>query len=247
MPPSRSWIFLRGLARSSEHWGPFKDAFKQQFPGDEVEFLDLAGNGTERHRFSYLAIQQAVNDLRARSLFVREKRKVYLLTISLGGMLGVDWASRFPEDLEHLILINTSDRRHAHFYERLMPRAYLPLLKVPFSLGGQSKESRILEITASGFGERSEWAQKFADMKRVSIVNTVFQMISASRYAFPENKPKCPITVFSGLQDQLVDPVCSERLAMAWKVPHIKCIGGGHDIPLTHPQWLAAELAKAMA
>ncbi len=243
----RSWILLRGLARSQDHWGPFLQIFKTHFPQDDIELLDLAGNGDQRHRLSYLRLRDAVADLRARSQFSREKRQVSLLTLSLGGMLGVEWASRFPQDIAHLVLINTSDRLHAHFYERLCPKAYPGLLKVVFAKNLIQKERRILEITANGFSETDKWSKTFARARGTNLINSLAQLFSAATYSFPAQKPHCPTLILSGLKDQLVDPVCSERLALDWGVPHKKNPLGGHDLPLTQPEWICQTLSDWLA
>ena len=63
------WIFLRGLSRTSVHWGPFYNLFREQFPKAHVELLDIRGNGSQSHIPSYTSIEENVRDLRGRSSF----------------------------------------------------------------------------------------------------------------------------------------------------------------------------------
>lgn len=77
---SQRWIFLRGVGRHSSHWGSFPSRFLQAFPDAEIELLDLAGNGEETDRRSYLEIGAYALDLRQRSRFVNEGKVRLIVT-----------------------------------------------------------------------------------------------------------------------------------------------------------------------
>ncbi len=240
---NRKWIFLRGLARSSVHWGPFLEVFKNEFPDDQVELLDLAGNGTESMRKSFLQIEDSVEDLRIRSQILRKGQKVSLLTISMGSMVGVAWAEKYPKDIENLFLINTSDRKRGHFYERLQLSSMPQFLKILFyPLSPVEKERLILEIVAPDGPDLGRWARDFAKAPFTSKENIFRQLVSAARFAFPTNKPLVPVTLLSSHKDKMVDPSCTARLAMGWKVPHIEHPTGGHDLPFSNPEWLCQQI-----
>ena len=108
---SRRWMFLRGLGRHSLHWGSFPAQFQQAFPAAEIELLDLAGNGTEAARGSYLKIGAYAQDLRQRSRFVTEGKIPFsILAISMGAMVASAWAEQHPGEIARMVLINTSSR-----------------------------------------------------------------------------------------------------------------------------------------
>lgn len=85
------WLLLRGLGREAGHWDGFPDKLKAL--GQEVEFLDLPGAGTEFARPSPLTIAETVEDLRRRRA---SNVPVGVIAISLGGMVALDWAARYP-------------------------------------------------------------------------------------------------------------------------------------------------------
>lgn len=239
---SKKWIFLRGLGRHSGHWGHFVDDFKQAFPDDEVEFLDLRGNGSLSHSPSWVSIEDNVRDLRQRSLFLSQGEPVYLMSISLGAMVATEWAHRHPDEIEGLVLINTSDRGTSSFFERLrLKNIYHALPLFLKNKTGIEFEKKILEMTTTN-PELQHWAQVFSKMSTTSKQNLIRQLIAASRYYFPDHKPKTEVLILCGEQDQLVNPICSKRLAKMWTLtPHCHP-QGGHDIPLQDPKWVCDQV-----
>lgn len=241
----RKWIFLRGLARHSGHWGPFVDHFKKFFPHDEIEFLDLRGNGILAHSPSCLSIAENVRDLRSRSQFVHSGQPVNLMTISLGSMVGVEWARMFPEEIESLVTVNTSDKGTSRLHERMRPQN----LKAFIQILGNSKtnplvEKQILQMTTNGEleGGEGDWAKNFATMGSTTRTNFMRQLVAAGTYKFPQQKPKTDILMLCSEGDQLVNPICSKRIAQMWTLnPHIHPTAG-HDIPLQEPDWVCSEI-----
>lgn len=238
----RKWIFLRGLGRHSGHWGPFLDQFKKDFPQDEFELLDLRGNGTLAHSPSWLNIEDNVRDLRARSRWIHDGQSVYIMSISLGAMIATEWARKYPEEIEGIVLMNTSDRGTASFFERMRLRniyRFLPLLLKGVNSPGVEK--KILEMTTTMPG-LEQWADIFSKMKPTARKNFIKQIIAASRYKFPEHKPKTEVLILCGDKDPLVNPVCSKRIAKMWTLtPHCHPTAG-HDLTLQEPDWVSEQL-----
>jgi pimeloyl-ACP methyl ester carboxylesterase len=124
---SEPWILLRGLTRESRHWGAFAallDAREGVLP------IDLPGNGTEAHNRSPLAVDAYVDALRAEAQRRGARAPYRVLAMSLGGMVATSWALRYPEEIERLVLVNTSMRPYSHVHERLRPSAWPALLRV---------------------------------------------------------------------------------------------------------------------
>lgn len=242
--PKRSWIFLRGLGRNSDHWGPFVDVFKKQFPHDDVELLDLRGNGTLAHSPSYLNIRDNVRDLRSRSLFVREGREINLLSISLGAMVAVEWAREYGDDVDELVLINTSERGTSKFWQRLQPKKYPRLLKILVS-GKTSTdiEYEILKITTH-LADKQKWSQVFGQSPSTSRTNFTKQILAASLYEFPRHKPKTDVLILNSAKDELVSPVCSKNIADLWHLKIHTNQTAGHDLPLDAPDWICQQITS---
>ena len=237
-PPKRNWIFLRGLARSSSHWGSFIEKFKQAFPDDEIELMDLRGNGSLAFSPSWISVEDNVRDLRSRSKFVSDGRQIHLMSISLGAMVATEWSRKFPEEIEGVILINTSDRGTASFFHRMRlrnVRHFLQILKNPEN--NLASEKQILEMTTSMPG-MEQWADIFSKLTPTSRSNFIRQLAAAARYRFPDHKPKTEVLILCGAKDKLVNPICSERIAKMWTLTAHCHPQGGHDLPLEAGAWV---------
>jgi pimeloyl-ACP methyl ester carboxylesterase len=237
--PTR-WIFLRGLARHSAHWGPFADVFKRRFPLAQVSLIDAAGNGTEQERRSFLSIEENVEDLRRR---ISAKDPVFIFSISLGSMVATSWAAHFPEETSGLVLINTSDKGTSRFYERLRPENYRHILSiVTRSKDNCLRENKIMAMTAGGFPDAEKWVAEFAKLPSTSFPNFVRQLWAGSRYEFPKEKPDTQILLLASRRDQLVNSVCTERIAQQWKLTPQFHPRAGHDLPLWAPDWVCDQI-----
>jgi pimeloyl-ACP methyl ester carboxylesterase len=238
----RAWILLRGLARDARHWGAFLETFRRTFPHDTIETLDIAGNGDQHARESFLSIHENVEDLRRRSKLLRSHAPVSLLAISMGGMMAMDWALRHPDEVERLVLINTSSRPFSRFFERLRPKNYVSLL----ALAGQTHrpekiEASILRMTTHLLKDLTASAREQAKWPRTSAANFARQLWAAARFRVPR-KPAVPLLFLLSRKDDLVNPICTRRLAQAWNLPWTEHESAGHDLPLDDPQWVADKI-----
>jgi pimeloyl-ACP methyl ester carboxylesterase len=238
----RSWIFLRGLGRNSDHWGPFLDVFKRHFPEDEIELLDLRGNGLLAHSPSYIDIKNNVRDLRARSRFIKEGREINILSISMGAMVAVEWAREYGDDVDELVLINTSERGTSKFWQRLQPLTYPHLAKI-LARGKTSAEAEleILKMT-SRLADKQKWSQVFKNSPSTTRTNFIKQIIAASRYEFPRHKPKSDVLILNSAKDGLVSAACSKNIADQWHLKTHTHPTAGHDLPLDAPEWICDQI-----
>ena len=229
---SQRWMLLRGLGRHSLHWGGFPDRFRQAFPGAEIELLDLAGNGAEAARRSYLNIGAYAQDLRQRSRFVAEGKTPFsVLAISMGAMVASAWAEHYQGEIERMVLINTSSRADSRFYQRLRWRNYLRILQIAMRKDELLvRERAILEMTARGFPRLESLAQEYAAMTPSASANFMRQIFASSRYSYPQ-APNCPVLFLASEGDNLVDPVCTRRLAGRWQAKLDVHPGADHDLP----------------
>ena len=103
-----TWILLRGLTREARHWGSFKNQFGKRLAPDKATALDLPGNGEFYQQPSPTSVNAMVDFGRGQLLAQGVKPPYSLLAMSLGGMVASDWAQRFPQEVDRLVLINTS-------------------------------------------------------------------------------------------------------------------------------------------
>lgn len=242
---SEPWILLRGLTRESRHWGVFATLLAAR---EGVLRIDLPGNGIEAHARSPLAVDAYVDALRAEAQRRGARAPYRVLAMSLGGMVATAWALRFPEEIERLVLVNTSMRPHSRVYERLRPSAWSALVRVARYWDGMDSDD-IAETLIHGLtcarrdtlaADVETW-RAIREGAHVSRANALRQLAAAARFK-ARGVPRCAVLVVSSRGDRLVNPVCSARLARAWGAPHLEHPWAGHDLPHDDPQWLVDTL-----
>jgi pimeloyl-ACP methyl ester carboxylesterase len=240
------WVFLRGLTRESRHWGDFPAVFCGEIADADVVAPDLPGNGRLNYLQSPASVEAMAEYCRADLLARGIRPPYYLLAMSLGAMVAVAWAHRYPEEVRGCVLINTSLRPFSRFYERLRPRSYPALAKLAV-LGGSAAEweRRILDLTSCCRGDGAAILAAWVACRRerpVSRANALRQLLAALRYRAPTQKPAAPLLVLASANDALVDPRCSQRLAQRWQTKFASHPGAGHDIPLDDGAWVARQV-----
>jgi len=241
---TEKWFFLRGLVRESGHWAGFLEKFALAFPHRQVVALDLPGSGTRFQETSPTTIAGYVEILRAQFLAERGDKN-FLFAISLGGMVGVEWMHRYPNDFNGAVLANTSLRGLSPLHHRLRLKNWGTVLRLLSSGDLTLRERRILEIT-SGRRDRfpalaPEWVE-IQKLRPVSKRNALRQLLAAIKFRPPGGTPRTPILLLNGAQDQLVHPRCSEALARHWGSPLRVHPSAHHDITLDEPEWVLEQL-----
>lgn len=243
-PSSRNWIWIRGLGRGSIHWGEFVQTFQKLYPEDQVEFLDLPGNGENYDLTSPLSIKEYVRVLRSQSEFIKETKPIHLLAMSLGAMVATCWGEMYPHEIEKMVLVTTSSRGLCPIYQRLKLNIWGQILSLVLIKDDFQRESRILSIVSNSVQTPTKYAKVFADFAfqhPLSFLNFTKQLIAASRYQFPAQAPVPTLLIGSSL-DQFVDCRCTLQLAKTWGLSARIHPTAGHDIPLDDPDWLAQQL-----
>lgn len=240
----RSWIFLRGLSRGRGHWGDFPELFRQRIPQDEVELIDLPGNGERCQEKSPWQISQYVPLIAEQSQFLRDGKRIHLLGLSLGGMIAVEWAQQSPQQLEKIYLGVTSSQL-SPFYQRMQAHNYPALLKLLSMKSVFQREKIIMHMIANSeeriqklLPQMSAYSEKYP-LRRGNFVR---QIAAASTVEFPE-APPIPTVLLGSWGDKLVSPQCTQTLAKRWKIEARMHAWAGHDIPIDDPQWLIEQLA----
>ncbi len=243
-----TWIFLRGLTRASFHWLGFENKFKEHFNLKDVFAIDLAGNGTLHEEASNTNIDQAVDQLRSCiPESILKSKKVGLFTISMGGMIGTRWAEMYPDEVSHLVLVNSSFSSLSPFYRRLRISNYPQLIK-NFVIATPEKMENFIMSTTSNYEEK--WKPhlneiiNFHKKHPVTAANFIRQLKMAGNTDF-RTKPKSEVLILSSEKDRLVHYTCSQDIARSWGNAQIEVHPtAGHDLPLDAAEWIFEMIEK---
>ncbi len=244
-----NWLILRGLVREQRHWGEFAPQFeaglKEKDPQAKVFTLDFAGFGTESERFSPTTIDEIVDDLRARWSALPASGEWFLLAVSLGGMVAMNWTSRYPEDFKKLVLINSSVGGLSPLFRRMQPANFPTILSLFFEKNIRNREERILSITTNLKGDalkkRADWQGGFAKVVRPR--DAAAQIFAAIRFRAPA-RIAIPVLVLTSKGDTLVHYSCSESIARHFGADLRIHETANHDLPTDDPNWVSFQVSS---
>lgn len=243
---SVQWIFLRGLSREHRHWGDFPSVFKQYFPEANILTPDLAGNGIHYRITSPSTITGIMefvrNDIKKQNV----QLPINILALSMGAMVAVEWMKHYPDECCTGVLINTSIKGINPFKHRLRPENYSRIIKdILFYRDLISKEQCIFQLTSNHIEHQQQiidnWI-RYAQDCPVSRLNIIRQLIAASRYRAPEQKPEQPLLLLRSLSDHLVNPESSQVISRHWHLPLDTHPDAGHDLPLDDANWVCKHI-----
>jgi len=242
------WVLLRGLTREARHWGGFPARLGAAL-GVEVHCLDLPGNGRLNRLPSQMSVERMADWCHEEIVSAGVRRPCAVLAMSLGAMVTVAWARRYPADIERAVLINTSLRPFSAFHQRLRPSNYCRiarLLALPAS--ARRIEEAVFGMTTRRAADSviAEWAA-WRVANPVSRRNAWAQLIAAAAYRAPLNRPLEQMLLLASARDDLVAPECSRRLSGQWRVPLQLHPDAGHDLPLDDADWVLAEIRDWLA
>ncbi len=242
-----TWVLLRGLTRERRHWGAFVEAFGAHLDASRVIALDLPGNGALHAERSPARVDAMAEAARA-ELQRRGIAPPYrVLAMSLGAMVALEWASRWPGEIAGAVLINTSLRPFSPATQRLRPRAFVTLLRLLLTKPSPLETERtVLRLTSALAGHHTagvltNWT-RWREESPVSAGNALRQLAAAARYRAPLEAPAVPLLVLRSAGDTLVDARCSARLAAHWQLPIATHPWAGHDLPLDDGEWVAVQV-----
>jgi len=234
------WVFLRGLGREKRHWGEFPDFFKGQFPNVEIAAVDAPGLGEHSDVSSPISIAGIADYCwhEARQKF--PKGKIAVFAVSMGGMIAMDWMSRFENEIEAAILVNSSSKDSAVFY-RLRYQVWPKFLKAVFHAQPKEREKLIIDLIMNSEVARENalpiWT-KIAQEHPIQPLTFVRQLWAASQFSGLQKKTSTPVLLLNSLGDRFVDPSCSETLHQKYQWQLERHPWGGHDLVWDDPQWV---------
>ena len=241
-----TWVLLRGLTRERRHWGSFPAQLQSALPGARIIALDLPGNGVLNTLRSPSTVAAMVQDMRSELQRQGIAPPCHLLAMSLGGMVAIDWAARYPNEITGAVLINTSAGRVQPFHQRLRPSAWPQLLRAALpGLGAEACEHFIARLTSQRLATSAAAPPEWVACRHshpVSRANAWRQLLAALRFEAPRPPPAAPLLLLSSAGDRLVDPRCSRRLAQAWGAAHAEHPTAGHDLAFDDADWVVQAL-----
>lgn len=239
------WVFLRGLVRESAHWDDFPERFAQAMPGARVHLVDLPGNGRYWRQPSPLSLRLMMEAARrdALEMIGPVGQPFYLLSISLGSMVAVEWARRYPGELAGAVLINTSLRGLSPLRQRLSWRCWPLLARIAATADVARREALILKLTSALPEPRPGLLESRVAVHQrhpVRLGNVFRQLWAAASHRPPRAKPSIPLLLLNSLGDRMVDPECTEAMVRLWDLDPKTHPWAGHDLPLDDPDWVVA-------
>ncbi len=247
----KNWIFLRGLARETRHWGKFPKLFQEGFPASHHYVLEIPGVGKKFDQTPPIQLERYCDLLREELLELKRTHEGDwgVLAISMGAMIGMLWANRYPHDFKEGIFLNSSAGNLSSIKERFSPQAMKMVGDLFFKEDYVERERAILNLTTKRITVTDELVQEYAKYSEefpIKRKNFLRQIYAASRFKVPVELPFSPI-ILNGQFDSLASPKCSDILANHFRVPVYRDPESGHDLPLDHPEWIIETLKNIYA
>ena len=239
-----NWLLIRGLGRDKRHWYKFPDQLEQQLGGGKVFCIDTPGLDGEAN--SAISINSLSDHMREQ--WLKEKANHSgdwsICAISLGGMIAIDWCSKYPNDFNKLVTINTSSKSTSPLFHRIKPRAIKTVLKSLLNKDLKSREKEILAVTTNHLEVSDQILNdyvKIAETMNLNIVILLKQLLAASQFKLPA-KIETPFTVLTGMGDNFTNYKCSEGIAKKYQAEIYYHKTAGHDLPSDDPEWVIKNL-----
>lgn len=242
-----TWVLLRGLMRESRHWGDFPARFQQATGAERVLCLDFPGNGQLHAEHSLTTVAAMAEHCHQQLQVHGVAEPVHVLAVSLGAMVALAWADKYPGDMQRMVLINTSVAPHNPFYHRLRPVNYPALVTTMLFGSSTQREQLILRITSNlQMAEQAKeiitrWTA-YAQEYPISVGNILRQLLAAMRFRAPSYTGKVPLLLLAGEHDKLVNADCSRKLAGLWDCRLHLHPAAGHDLPLDDAGWVIEQV-----
>ena len=240
----KTWLLLRGLTREKEHWGRFLKQMEQQFPEDRVCCVDLPGAGEFYRQTCPLSIREMTPFIRPQAQnkgFLEQP--VHLVGMSLGGMIAMEWMTRYTSEVAAGVVINTS--ANSPFYKRLRIQVFPEMVREIFLSSGLERERAIVNLVLNNVSIREEVLSLWVDIavrRPVSRGNSLRQFLAATFFRLPSVKPVQPVLILAGKGDRFVSSDCSQDIARAWGLNCHLHEWGGHDLTTDDPEWITKKI-----
>ncbi len=227
------------------------EALQAQSFCSQVILCDLPGTGVYYQEPGVMHIEEMVEHIseNCQPALINAK-PVVILGFSLGGMVALDYVTKFPDLFSEYILINSSVGGLSPFYRRLLPSALLIFFKVARAASLQEKERLILSLNSQLHQNDPKVLAEFvqiAETAPISIATQLKQILAGLWFKLPKDRLKKSGLVLYSKNDSLVDPSCSLALASYLSAPAIAHPKAGHDIAFDDPKWVIEQIASFLS
>ena len=237
---------LIGLTKETRHWSEdFLKAIKEQLHPKEIHLVELPGAGKLLHKKSPATISKIVDEARSHVSFHPERKRL-VVAISMGGMVAWEWVTRYPNDFEGMVMINSSLAGVSPTFKRLQPKALVDFFKIAATPKGEVKEKLVLDL-CSNHPENSKkihphWT-KLSLEANMPLPNVLNQLLAAMKFR-PKKIPHIPLLVVAAKHDRLAHYSCSEQIANLTKSKFVLCEDKtvGHAFHVDAPEFLVTEI-----
>lgn len=238
-------ILLRGLARESGHWLDFPTRLTNALDCMcKVDLIDFPGCGKYCTQEALASVEAMTDHARKESGISESKEANYVVGISMGGMIALDWAQRFPSELRAIVLINSSTGNQPLWW-RLRPRAWLPML-IAIALTTKWREYLILKNVSNSSDLYYAHLEQWLDIQRQHPVtrHTIIRMLMAAARFHPRSRCITPGIILTSEYDRFVSTNSSKALANHFDWPLACHPQAGHDLPMDEPDWVCEKIAS---
>lgn len=248
-----TFLLIRGLSRQQAHWGEFPQilnkSFRDKNQGVRIVFEDLPGFGLRNSVESPASIEKIAELLVPRlEQYVSEAgQKIHLVGISMGGLVALELAKRFPQYCESLVMINSSVKPVSRFYQRLQPMAYPSFIKAWFHPLMSKSEEEILKVSSEVFSRDQVLLKHWLYLRKQyqpSRKAALQQIIAAIKYQAPKRKPIEHTCLIASKKDRIASYQCTLNLAKYWGIGFYLNPNAGHDLALDDPCWLSETISN---
>lgn len=241
-------VLLRGLAREAAHWLDFP-AQLQQTLGDNchIHLVDFPGCGKYFAQPALTSIAEMADHARreiASTEMLTRNESVYVLGISMGGMVALDWAQRYPNELRGLVLINSSAGNQP-FWWRLRPAAWTTMIRALLS-DANAREAQVLNIVSNNSVDYAQHLNQWLSIQQQRPVTrtTIVTMLRAAAQFRPPSTCAVDGLVLTSDGDRMVSARASQAIARQFNWPLQQHPSAGHDLPMDDPQWVAKQFSQ---
>jgi pimeloyl-ACP methyl ester carboxylesterase len=226
---------LRGLTREAAHWGDFVGALARALPDADVRTLDLPGAGAHHRERWPASVGDAMERVRAEAACDGRR---FVLGVSLGGMITMEWAARHPGELAGVVVGASSARDLSPPWKRMRPSVLPSVLR-----GGEQRLVRAIINRRDLWDATATAWTEIARQRPVSRGNARAQLVSAMRWRAPAALA-VPALFLVGSTDRLVHADCSRALARRYGAPLVEHPTAGHDLTTDAGDWVIAEIER---
>ena len=239
-------VLLRGLAREAAHWLDFPARLQQHLGADcHIHLVDFPGCGryfTQPALASVSAMtEHARREIDALNIDA-QSTPLFVMGISMGGMIALDWAQRFPQEVRGLVLINSSTGAQP-FWWRLRPGAWLSTVCALFA-STRAREAGVLALVSNKDDAHALHLRQWLAIQQqrpVSRATIVTMLRAAARF---QPQPECSAAglILASKRDRMVSVRASEAIAKAFGWPIFTHETAGHDLPIDDSEWVIRQI-----